>query len=141
MVLSQFDDILSTQRKTACEQFDPYPLPPLAADGRAPLDSTQCANLEQKWFGADDKLKKCISGTTYPRQSAAVNNCNAFLSQLDQYESALNVAPRYGQDPANRIGELKARVKVLRYVFQQHFVPSIPPNGFCSLAATDACTP
>jgi hypothetical protein len=100
----------------------------------APFDkTTTCANLETKWSGANDKLQKCLSGTKYPRQSEAVNNCNSFLSQLGQYESALNASPRLGQDPANRIGELKARVKVLRYVFQQHFVPSIPQNGFCNL--------
>ncbi len=138
MVRSQFDDILATQRKTACEPYDP----PTDGSVLAPLDkNTTCANLEAKWYGADDKLVKCISGTTYPRQSEAVNNCNAFLSQLGQYESALNGSPRRGQDPANRIGELKARVKVLRYVFEQHFVPSIPPNGFCSLTATGSCTP
>lgn len=138
MVRSQFDDILATQRKTACEPYDP----PTDGSVLAPLDkNTTCPDLEAKWYGADDKLVKCISGTTYPRQSEAVNNCNAFLSQLGQYESALNSSPRRGQDPANRIGELKARVKVLRYVFERHFVPSIPPNGFCSLTATGSCTP
>jgi hypothetical protein len=133
MVRSLFDDILSTQQKTACESYDLYPPPP-AGSVLAPFDkTTTCANLETKWSGANDKLQKCLSGTKYPRQSEAVNNCNSFLSQLGQYESALNASPRLGQDPANRIGELKARVKVLRYVFQQHFVPSIPQNGFCNL--------
>lgn len=140
MVRSLFDDLLATQRKTACVPFDPY-VPPPGGSVRPPLAAASCANLEQKWFGADDKLVKCLSGTTYPRQSEAVNNCNAFLSQLGQYESTLNLEPRLGQDPANRIGELKARVKVLRYVFGQHFVPSIPPNGFCSLTPTGTCTP
>jgi hypothetical protein len=131
MVRSLFDDILATQRKTACVA---YGLDGPATGGLLPpLGTASCNNLEQKWFGADDKLLKCLTGTTYPRQSEAVNNCNAFLSQLGQYEAALNASPRWGQDPANRIGELKARVKVLRYVFQQHFVPSIPPNGFCDL--------
>lgn len=138
MVRSLFNDILATQRKTACVVYDPYTVPPPPPETqKAPFGTTTCANLESKWYGADDKLVKCLSGTTYPRQSEAVNNCNAFLSQLNQYESALNASPRIGQDPANRIGELKARVKVLRYVFQQHFVPSIPPDGFLSpLSAT-----
>jgi len=105
-----------------------------------PLASGTCGNLETKWFAADEKLQRCITGSTYPRQSEAVNNCQSFLSQLGQYESALPMAP-LGQDPANRLGELKARVKVLRYVFQQHFVPSIPPNGFCSLTLTGTCAP
>ena len=105
-----------------------------------PFNQSSCTNLEAKWYGAFDKLDRCIKGSTFPRQSEAVNNCQSFLSQLGQYESALNAAPRQGQDPANRIGELKARVKTLRYVFTQHFIPSIPPAGFCSLTTTGICT-
>ena len=32
--------------------------------------------------------------------------------------------------PANRIGEMKARVLVLDHVYLEHFTPSIPPGGF-----------
>jgi hypothetical protein len=142
MVRSLFDNVRSTQRKTACATdpvFDPY-TPPPGGSVQPPIALATCDNLETKWSAADEKLQRCITGSTYPRQSEAVNNCQSFLSQLGQYESALPVAP-LGQDPANRLGELKARVKVLRYVFQQHFVPSIPPNGFCSLTTTGTCTP
>jgi hypothetical protein len=125
LVRDLFDELLHAQQQTACRPYD---------GSVAPLDrDTTCVNLTSKWDGAYQKLDRCIVGSTYPRQSEAVNNCQSFLSQLGQYESALNASPRLGQDPANRIGELKARVKVLRYVFQQHFVPSIPPNGFCDL--------
>ena len=125
LVRDLFDELLHAQQQTACRPYD---------GSVAPLDrDTTCVNLTSKWDGAYQKLDRCIVGSTYPRQSEAVNNCQSFLSQLGQYESALNASPRLGQDPANRIGELKARVKVLRYVFQQHFVPSIPPDGFCDL--------
>jgi hypothetical protein len=126
LVRDLFDELLHAQEQTAC----------LPHDGSvAPLDNGTCVSLASKWDGAYQKLDRCIVGSTYPRQSEAVNNCQSFLSQLGQYESALNAAPAplSGRDPANRIGELKARVKVLRYVFQQHFVPSIPTNGFCDL--------
>jgi hypothetical protein len=140
MVRSLFDDILATQRKTACLPYDEYT--PLDGDAvQAPLSTTSCANLESKWDSAYQKLDRCIVGSTYPRQSEAVNNCQSFLSQLGQYESALDASPRLGLDPANRIGELEARVKVLRYVYQQHFLPSIPPAGFCSLTLTGTCSP
>lgn len=132
LVRDLFDELLLAQQQTACAAYD---------GSVAPLDrDTTCVNLKSKWDGAYQKLDRCIVGSTYPRQSEAVNNCQSFLSQLGQYESALNASPRLGKDPANRIGELKARVKVLRYVFQQHFVPSIPLNGFCSLTTATGCT-
>lgn len=140
LVRSLFDDVLATQRKTACLPYDEYPPSP-GGTVQAPLAQMSCANLESKWDGAYQKLDRCVVGSTYPRQSEAVNNCQSFLSQLGQYESTLNSLPRVGQDPANRIGELKARVKVLRYVFEQHFLPSIPPAGFCSLTTTGTCVP
>jgi hypothetical protein len=37
---------------------------------------------------------------------------------------------RTGTDPANRIGELKARVAVIFHVFEDHFLLSVPPGGF-----------
>lgn len=132
LVRDLFDELLIAQQQTACVAYD---------GSAAPLSpATSCVTLTSKWDGAYQKLDRCIAGSTYPRQSEAVNNCQSFLSQLDQYESALVAAPRQGQDPANRIGELKSRVKTLRYVFTQHFIPSIPAAGFCSLTATGTCT-
>lgn len=132
LVRDLFDELLLAQQQTACVPYD---------ESVAPLDrDTTCVTLKSKWDGAYQKLDRCIVGSTYPRQSEAVNNCQSFLSQLGQYESALDASPRLGSDPANRIGELQARVKVLRYVFEQHFVPSIPPNGFCSLTTATGCT-
>ena len=53
------------------------------------------------------------------------------MSQLAQYQSALEgITPNLANDPANRLGELKVRAKVLAFVFDYHFLPSIPPDGF-----------
>jgi hypothetical protein len=36
----------------------------------------------------------------------------------------------YGPDPNNRVGELKARMIVLSYVYYSQFKPSIKDRGF-----------
>lgn len=124
LVRSLFDDLLSAQQQTACVDIDD-PTSSVAA-----LSPATCAKLTSKWNSANKMLSRCIRSSTYPRQSQAVNNCNAFRSQFAQYESALAAAPRVGPDPANRLGELEVRTQVIRYMFDEHFVPSIPPNGF-----------
>ena len=50
--------------------------------------------------------------------------------QLKGYQTILNGASTSGPDPANRLGELKARVNVLFHVYSDRFLPSIPANGF-----------
>ncbi|MGB5103791.1 MAG: hypothetical protein WBO04_10805 [Steroidobacteraceae bacterium] len=124
LMRSLYADLLSAQQKTACIDIDD-PDSEVAA-----LGESTCTNLESKWNSANVMLERCINSSTYPRQSEAVNNCNAFLSQFAQYESVLGAAQLVGTDPANRLGELEVRTQVIRYMFTAHFVPSIPPNGF-----------
>jgi hypothetical protein len=133
LMRSLYGDLNDAEVKTACDNVDGQSL--------APISEAACADLDTKRRAAFEKLDRCIVGSTYPRQSQAVNNCQSFLSQLSQYESALNAVPVItANDPANRIGELKVRTKVIRYVFESHFLPSIPPDGFrCDTTTTGAC--
>lgn len=133
LMRSLYGDLFNAQNFTACDNID----------GQAMAPISSCTDLNTRWRSAYEKLDRCIIGSTYPRQSEAVNNCQSFLSQLSQYESALNSVPVVpANDPANRIGELKVRARVIRYVFESHFIPSIPPDGFrCDTSATGDCTP
>jgi hypothetical protein len=124
LMRSLYADLWSAQDKTACKEIDD------PASSVAALSLATCTDLATKWESAKVMLERCITSSTYPRQSEAVNNCNAFLSQFGRYESALGAAQRVGPDPANRLGELEVRTQVIRYMFTAHFVPSIPPNGF-----------
>jgi len=127
LIQSLYADLLSAQTKTACVDIDD------PDSSIAPLSAATCSTLQTKWAAAYNDLERCIAGATYPRQNEAVNNCQSFLSQFGQYESALDAAVRVGDDPANRIGELEARAMVIRYMFTAHFLPSIPPDGFRDL--------
>jgi len=138
LVRTLFDDLRQAQQQTACASVDPEASPA----AMPPLDASTCATLDDRWDNANQKLTNCIQGSTYPRQNEAVNNCQAFQSQLSQYRTAVYGATRFGPDPANRIGEVELRVDVLSYVFQQHFLNSIPPDGFRDpVCASTSCTP
>ena len=53
--------------------------------------------------------------------------------QLEAYKAAVYAllpATDPLRDPANRIGELKARTRTLDLLYYQRFWPSIPPTGF-----------
>jgi hypothetical protein len=65
-----------------------------------------------------------------PKQSAGDQNCQAFVSQLNNFENTLDGAMLFGMDPANRKGELKARTLVIRHLYEERVVPSIPADGF-----------
>lgn len=129
LLRSLVEDIAKAQLNTACADVDDG-----AGNEAAPLSPTTCASLLSRWQSAYDKLDRCIRGSTYPRQSEAVNNCQSFATQFGHYESLLGSAVRNGPDVANRIGELIARARVVRYVYENHYLPSIPPNGFCGIS-------
>jgi hypothetical protein len=48
---------------------------------------------------------------------------------MKNYINSVTGAARWGDDPANRIGELASRGRVILHVFNDHFLPTIPPNG------------
>lgn len=100
------------------------------------LGSAVCRDLESTWANARDKLTKCLTGSSFPRTSEAVRNCNSFDVQMANYRATLNTVPvctattTSCRDPDNRLGEIKARVDTLRHVLNARLIPSIPEDGW-----------
>lgn len=99
----------------------------------APVSGAVCGTLASSWANGRDKLTKCIGASTQPKRSSGDQNCTAFRSQLTNYRSTIEAIPPAlpGRDIANRIGELKARARIVEYLFVYRFLPSIPSQGFC----------
>lgn len=125
LLQSLYGDLEYVRRELACEQVDP-----VANGGPAPITASVCGTLANTWSNGKFKLDKCINAAFQPKQSAGDENCQAFVSQLTNYRTQLptTTAP---SDVANRLGELKVRVDVIRHVFDTRFLPSIPTGGFC----------
>jgi hypothetical protein len=120
-----YDDLGDLQAHQVCD------VPP---EGMvAPVSGPVCATLAAGWANGRDKLTKCIGASTQPKQSSGDQNCSAFRSQLTNYRSTIEAIPPAlpGRDIANRIGELKARARIVEYLFVYRFLPSIPSQGFC----------
>jgi hypothetical protein len=121
-----FDELELARKLTACDRF--------AEDRNAdqPLSPSVCAALAADWANGRDKLNKCIDATKDPKQSAGDQTCQAFTSQFEAYRSELKAASinwypvpaGFFADRANRLGELKARTDVIRYIFACQFLPS-----------------
>lgn len=122
LLLSLFDDFKIALDATACVDID--------GNGTAPLSTASCSALSANWTNAKDKLDKCWDATQKPKQSAGSQNCQSFVSQLNNLRSTLNGVLVSGTDVANRVGELKSRLKVVTHVHDDRFVPSIPADGF-----------
>jgi hypothetical protein len=125
LLVSLYDDLQETHDQLACKS------PAVDTGGGAQLTRSVCSNLQKQWASGKIKLDKCYKASTEPKSSAGSENCQSFLSQLKGYQSTLNSATTTAAlDPANRLGELKARVFVLIHVYNDRFLPSIPKNGF-----------
>ena len=122
LLLALFDELGASLNNLACADAD--------GAGAPPLFTGACASLNADWLNAKDKLDKCWDAMQQPKQSAGDQNCQAFVSQLNNFESTLNGVVIFGTDPANRIGELKARTLVIRHLYEERVVPSIPADGF-----------
>ncbi len=128
-----YDDLGDVQSNQVCG------IPPEAAV--APVSGAVCGTLAAGWANGRDKLTKCIGASTQPKQSSGDQNCSAFRSQLTNYRSTIEAIPAAlpGRDIANRIGELKARARIVEYLFVYRFLPSIPPQGFCENPGNPDC--
>lgn len=128
LVAKLFYDLIDTQNRLACTNVDSEVIvdnPPV----NPPLRPATCNSLFASWDNARDKLDKCFLATKDPKSSAGDQTCNAFNSQLTNYLASVESAARWGDDPANRIGELASRARVIQHVFNEHFLPTIPPTG------------
>ncbi|HUG73761.1 MAG TPA: hypothetical protein VMK82_10075, partial [Steroidobacteraceae bacterium] len=122
------------QRELACKQVDPVP-----SGGAAPLPTNLCATLASIWLNGLEKLNKCIQAGFTPKQSAGDENCQSFVSQLNNFSSRVpTVTPLH--DVANRVGELQARISTLLHVYQVRYLPSIPAGGFCRETSSSPTT-
>ena len=107
-----------------------------ATTGPTPLSSQTCYQLQKDWPVVYDKFKKCVAATDQPKNSSGSEACNSFETQFAPFYNAVLAAPLNGDpavttiDPFNYVGELKARLMVLSYVYMTQFKPSLKPGGF-----------
>ena len=131
LVVKLFGDLQLTQSQLACPSgVDRAATSTLPASD--PLTDGQCATLNSVLLNAQDKLNKCVAATQQPKTSAVDQNCQAFETQFSSYRSQLGAVPAASAtlDPANRIGELKARAETLWLVYGERFLPSVPMGGY-----------
>jgi hypothetical protein len=134
LVVKLFDELKLTQTQLACPSGVDRAASP-TAPASDPLTDAQCSTLNSVLLNAEDKLSKCVQATQQPKTSAVDQNCQAFDSQFSSYRSQLNAIPPASAtlDPANRIGELKARAETLWLVHVERFLPSVPLGGYTPL--------
>lgn len=122
LVRKLFDDLGVFQKQIAC-------VADVDAPGSLPLPS--CGVLNGSYDNTLDKLGKCIDATRQPKTSALDQNCNAFEVQFGSYQAEVEaLRPRPDFDPANRIGELKARLTTIWLLYRERFLPSVPEGGY-----------
>jgi hypothetical protein len=129
---SLWKDLGETKARYACKAADP------GAGGVAPLTASACTGLAALWRGADAKIKACVNESFKPTSAARTNACEAARTRVEAFEAALPAAPT-GPDAFNRLGELKARVDVFQHVWEERFLRSLKPDGFCREKGT--CAP
>jgi hypothetical protein len=140
---SLVDDLGYVFHELACKQVDPVPNggpAPLPADVCSP-DSTASDHL--MWIRL--KLDRCLAGSFISKEEDDAKGihadrlyCQSFLDRLTYFQQALP-ATTPSHDVANRVGELKSRVDILRHIHTTRFLPSIPDGGFCS--ERNGCAP
>lgn len=119
LLVELYDQLDATRAAFACT----------SADGQSgqPLSAQVCSSLAATWVNGKDKLDKCVAATETPKQSSGDENCGAFDSQLTNYRDVVLAAPANpAADPANRRGELLARIGVIFHVLEDRFLPAAP---------------
>lgn len=124
LLYSLFDDLRLALEATAQVDVD--------GNASAPLTTAQYGTLDSSLDNVQDKLDKCVTAA-YDKQSAAAQNCSSLDSQLLNFATTVQSFPipsGLNADKANRIGELRSRALVMKYVLNSQLVPSIPTGGF-----------
>jgi hypothetical protein len=132
LVQNLYDDLEFVRRELACKLAD-------APSGQPPISASVCNTLASKWANGKIKLDKCINAAFQPKQSTADENCQSFVSQLTNYRSSIP-ATTPTRDIANRVGELKMRVDVIRHVYDTRMLPSMTTAGFCREQSSNPLT-
>ena len=133
LVQSLWKDLGKIKANYACKQSDPVPV-----GGVAPLSKPICNQLKSLWRAADNKINLCVNATFNPVNAYQASVCGLAREYVDDFEAALP-ATATGPDVYNRLGELKGRSEVFRHVWDERFLNSIKPNGFCRERGT--CPP
>ncbi len=139
LVQQLYQELEDVRRDFACVARDTLDGRPLTAPQSAPLSRRTCDTLAATWANGKQKLDKCISAAFDPKSSAGDENCQSFVSQLENFRAGVPGGVS-ATDFANRAGELKTRASAIRHVFLTRFLPSIPAAGFCREKGTCAAT-
>jgi hypothetical protein len=124
LVETLYDDLNRSRGQLACTTIDGGTSPPLS--------SGVCSDLASKWSTGKNLLNSCVSAAFSGTSATTTSRCSAFRAQLVNYGGALPASIALTTtDPANRLGEQKARVATLTRVFDERFVPSIKLKGWC----------
>ncbi len=130
---SLWADLGETKAVYACKRTDPAP--PGAA---APLSKAMCKSLAPLWTKARNVIKRCVNTTFKPAKPNQAKVCALAKQRVEAFEAALP-ATATGPDAFNRVGELRARVDVFQHVWDERFLRSLKPAGFCR--EKGACPP
>jgi len=71
-----------------------------------------------------------VNSTFHPVSSYQTWICGLARDYVDAFLAALP-ATAAGPDVFNRLGELKSRVDVFQHVWDERFIKSLEPGGFC----------
>jgi hypothetical protein len=138
LVQSLYQELEDVRRDYACVARDTLDGSPLTSTNQAaPLSRRTCDSLAAVWANGKPKLDKCIAAAFDPKSSAGDENCQSFVSQLENFRAGVPAGVT-ATDFANRAGELRTRASAIRHVFLTRFLPSIPANGFCREKGTCA---
>ena len=124
LVQTLWADLGETKARYACKPADP------GAGGVAPIAAPLCETLAAKWRKAKAKINACVKSTFKPASAAGTTACATAKSLVEDFEAALPSTPT-GPDAYNRVGELQARVDVFQHVWDERFLNSLKPGGFC----------
>jgi len=120
-----FNDHLYTY---ACQNLD------APAGSFAPFSAATCYQLQKDWPVVLDKLTKCVDASDQPKNSSGKEACGSFETQFEPFKlQVANASLQLGApDPWNRVGETKARMIVLSYMYYEQFLKSLKKNGFAN---------
>ncbi len=133
LVQQLWTDLGQTKARYACTTADPVP-----SGSAAPIPSAQCSTLATMWNKAKSKINSCVKLSFQPASTTRTTVCNAAKDLVAVFEAALPTSP-VGPDPYNRVGELQSRVDVFQHVWDERFLNSLKPGGYCSERGT--CPP
>ncbi|MGH8204671.1 MAG: hypothetical protein ACREST_08685 [Steroidobacteraceae bacterium] len=133
LVQAMWRDLGEIRANYACKQADPLP-----TGGQAPLAPALCKTLASLWSKTDRKIRACVDMAFKPITGFALGICEQAREYVDDFESALP-ATTTRPDPYNRLGELHSRSEAVKHVWDERFLRSLEPAGFCREKGT--CPP